>query len=78
MKSLEASPSITLGGMYWGPMPLPRGAVLMGCIFTGDRDFGEGGALLRLGSGAYVQGNAGAIRSLNQKAAEKAVRRATR
>ena len=50
--------------IYWGEMPLPKGAETLGTI---KRD-GEltAGALIRLATGIYVQGNAGAVRSLPQ------------
>ena len=74
MAPLEASQSLNLAGLYWGAMPLPEGAVMLGCIY---RNNGVGGALIRLQNGNYVQGNAGSIRSLDQKAAAEAARRAT-
>jgi hypothetical protein len=46
--------------IYWGPGPLPVGAVAEGVV---TRPTGERGALLRL-RGHYYQGNAGVIRSL--------------
>ena len=50
-----------LGKMYWGAMPLPQGAELLGTV---TRDTGEAGALIKMARGNTVQGNAGAIRSL--------------
>ena len=49
-------------GLYWGAMPLPSGAVCLGL----RRDLGDMGAVLLLSSGAYIQGNAGAIRVLDE------------
>ena len=56
----------TLGepSTYWGPGPLPAGAELCGIVTRNDTDVG---ALVRLASGEYVQGNAGATRSLPQR-----------
>jgi hypothetical protein len=48
--------------LYWGAMPLPVGAQCLGL----RRDLGDMGAVLLLASGAYVQGNAGAIRVLDE------------
>lgn len=50
--------------IYWGEMPLPKGAEALGTI---KRD-GEltAGVLIRLATGVYVQGNAGVVRSLPQ------------
>jgi len=54
--------------MYWGAMPLPAGAEALGIV---TRETGTG-ALIRLASGVYVQGNAGSIRSLPQDDVERA------
>jgi len=51
------------GLFLWGARPLPDGADLVGTV---ERD-GETGALIRLRTGWYVQGNAGSIRSLDQR-----------
>lgn len=56
--------------VYWGVMPLPAGAEGLGTV---TRETGETGALIRLASGNYVQGNAGGIRTLDQRAVEKAL-----
>ena len=48
-------------GLFWGASPLPAGAEPWGTV---TRDMGDTGALLRLPSGAWVQGNAGVVRSL--------------
>lgn len=55
--------------MYWGVMPLPEGAEAIGLV---RRDTGTG-ALIRLASGNYVQGNAGSIRTLPQREVEDAL-----
>lgn len=55
--------------LYWGVMPLPAGAEAFGLV---KRDTGTG-ALIRLASGNYVQGNAGGIRTLPQREVEKAL-----
>lgn len=49
--------------LYWGPGPLPAGAIALGTV---TRDGADTGALIQMRTGAYVQGNAGAIRSLPQ------------
>lgn len=49
--------------LYWGAMPLPDGGEGLGLV---KRSTGETGALIRLASGVYVQGNAGGIRNLPQ------------
>ena len=49
--------------LYWGPGPLPNGATAHGTV---TRDGDDTGALIRMPSGIYVQGNAGAIRNLPQ------------
>ena len=53
--------------LYWGVMPLPEGSEVVGIV---TRDTGTG-ALIRLASGKYVQGNAGSIRNLPQREAEE-------
>ena len=50
--------------LYWGPGPLPAGATAHGTVTRGEADTG---ALIRMPNGIYVQGNAGAIRSLPQR-----------
>ncbi|MDO3380434.1 hypothetical protein [Geoalkalibacter halelectricus] len=55
--------------LYWGAMPLPRGAEALGTVSTDD----GAGALLRLANGYYVQGNAGAIKVLDQGAVDRAL-----
>ena len=54
---------------YWGQMPLPAGAEALGTI---SRETGTG-ALIKLASGVYVQGNAGAVRTLPQAEVERAL-----
>lgn len=49
--------------LYWGIGPLPTGAEALGTV---QRETLETGALIRLVTGIYVQGNAGAIRTLDQ------------
>ena len=61
----KASPLI-----YWGASPLPAGAE---CCGTVTRDEYDTGALIRMGTGIYVQGNAGAIRSLPQRDVERSL-----
>ena len=56
--------------LYWGTMPLPANAEALGVV---TRTTGESGALIRLGTGVYVQGNAGAIRNLPQSEMQAAV-----
>jgi hypothetical protein len=53
---------------YWGAMPLPAGAEALGIV---TRETGTG-ALIRLASGVYVQGNAGGVRGLPQNDVERA------
>jgi hypothetical protein len=55
--------------LYWGIMPLPAGAKALGVV---TRKTGTG-ALLRLASGIYAQGNAGMIRTLPQRKVEEAL-----
>lgn len=55
--------------LYWGNGPLPNGAVAAGVV---KRSSGTG-ALIRLASGEYVQGNAGGIRTLPQQEVIKAL-----
>ena len=49
--------------LYWGYSPLPANAEAIGVV---QRDSLETGALIRLSTGIYVQGNATAIRTLDQ------------
>jgi len=60
--------------LYWGYTPLPAQAEALGTI---QRETLETGALIRLSTGIYVQGNAGAIRTLDQRAAKEAIERST-
>ena len=59
--------------ILWGQRPLPEGAVMVGLLFEEERM----GALLRLENGRYMIGRQGAMESLNQITADRAVRRAT-
>ena len=56
--------------LYWGDMPLPAGGEALGTV---TRDGYDTGALIRLASGQYVQGNAGAIRPLDSSAVDSAI-----
>lgn len=47
---------------YWGQMPLPMGSELVG----GYSDKSRAGALIRMKTGIYVCGNAGAISNIPQ------------
>jgi len=58
--------------LYWGYMPLPANAEVLGIV---QRETLETGALIRLGTGIYVQGNAGAIRTLPQREVDEALDR---
>ncbi len=49
------------GKLYWGAMPLPKNAELVGTV---TRDNSETGALIKMPTGKLVQGNAGVIRNL--------------
>lgn len=51
--------------LYWGARPLPERSKAVGTVV---RDNGESGALIEMATGLYVQGNAGALRSLPQRA----------
>lgn len=53
--------------LYWGVMPLPEGAEALGTVARETAT----GALIRLASGNYVQGNAGGIRTLPQAEVEQ-------
>mgnify|MGYP003594287507 CR=1 FL=1 len=56
--------------MYWGPSPLPLNSRVLGTV---TRDGFDTGALILVeATGLYVQGNAGAIRSLPQRAIQSA------
>jgi hypothetical protein len=58
--------------LYWGYIPLPANAEVVGVV---QRETLETGALIRLSTGVYVQGNAGAIRSLDQRQVSEALAR---
>ncbi len=57
---------------YWGTGALPTGAEILGTV---TRDEGGTGALIRLASGIYVQGNAQGFRTLDQRAVKDALAR---
>lgn len=54
--------------MFWGVGPLSIGAEAVGTISTRP---GQMGALIRLKSGTYVQGNAGVIKMVDQREVKK-------
>ena len=56
--------------LLWGPGPLPQGAEVLGRV---TRDDGADGVLLRMPTGLYRQGAAGALRSLPQREVEAAL-----
>lgn len=56
--------------LYWGYTPLPNGAKAYGTV---QRESLEAGALIRLATGVYVQGNARAIRTLDQSEVAAAI-----
>lgn len=58
--------------LYWGYTPLPAGAEALGTV---QRENLETGALIRLANGNYVQGNARAIRTLDQSEVQAAIAR---
>lgn len=58
--------------LYWGNAPLPTGAEGIGVVQTAN----DGGALIRLLSGTYVQGNYGGIKTLPQDKVAAAIRAA--
>jgi hypothetical protein len=60
--------------IYWGPAPLPVGAEALGTVTRGN---GEDGALLRLPTGAYAQGNAGVLCALDKRKVQAAIAAAT-
>lgn len=65
--------AVDLGGawrIWWGIAPLPAGAQAIGTI---TRNVGDTGALLRLPSGIYSQGNAGVLRTLDQRKVAAAI-----
>lgn len=58
--------------LYWGYTPLPSGAEAVGTV---QRESLETGALIRLATGIYVQGNARSIRTLDQNQVKAALER---
>ena len=68
--------AVDLGGawrIWWGNAPLPAGAQALGTI---ARD-SDTGALILLAAGNYSQGNAGALRALDQRKATAAIEAAS-
>ncbi len=57
---MKKTADIKTGRKYWGAMPLPPGAELLGAV---SRD-SQTGALIKMPTGLQVQGNAGVIRTL--------------
>ncbi len=53
---------LSMARLYWGVMPLPKGATLLG----GYSDNHRAGALIRLSKGMYICGNAGAVSNIIQ------------
>lgn len=60
--------------LYWGYAPLPADAEAIGIV---QRETLETGALIRLATGVYVQGNAGTIRTLDQRKVKEALERSS-
>lgn len=60
--------------LYWGYTPLPANAEAIGVV---QRETLETGALIRLSTGIYVQGNAGSIRTLPQRDVKEAIERSS-
>ena len=56
---MQIDNNIRAGRLYWGAMPLPQGAELIGAV---TRDNGEAGAAIAI-KGAIWQGNAGALKA---------------
>lgn len=58
--------------LYWGVMPLPKGATVLGIInvSVNGRTLRKG-ALLKLSRGLYVVGNAGGVSGLIQSKVEE-------
>ncbi len=68
--------TVDLGGawrLYWGNGPIPAGAQALGTV---TRGIGDTGALLCTGVGIYTQGNAGVLRSIEQRKVAAAIERA--
>lgn len=70
---IMADNNLRLADLFWGPGPLPTGAVILGNVY---RKPGIAGAIIRLPSGLYAQGNAGSLRSVNQTDIQRAIRQA--
>lgn len=58
--------------LYWGAMPLPKGATPKGTVHRPPWR----GALLMLKNGIFVQGNAGGIRTLPQREVQRLLKEA--
>lgn len=58
--------------VYWGYTSLPAGSEAIGTV---QRETLETGALIRLATGIYVQGNANVIRTLDQSEVKTALDR---
>jgi hypothetical protein len=56
--------------MFWGPSNLPKNAKFCGVV---QRKTGDSGALIVLQNGIFVQGNAGIIRTLDQRKVSKSL-----
>jgi hypothetical protein len=56
--------------LYWGNGPVPVDAEILGVV---TRDETDRGALIRMRTGIYVQGNAGSIRTLPQRETKIAI-----
>ncbi len=67
---VETTDDKNKGKLYWGAMPLPKNAEMVGTV---TRDNSETGALIKMPTGKLVQGNAGVIRSLPNKDSNKKV-----
>jgi len=60
---------------YWGNMPLPGGAAALGIVTVEGVSGTRTGALIKLSTGIYTQGNAGGYRTLPQAEVEQALRK---
>lgn len=65
--------AVDVGGawrIYWGNAPVPSGAEMLGTV---TRSPGDVGALARLPTGLYAQGNASVLRGLDQRKVQAAL-----
>jgi len=69
---IQVTNNLRLAGFFWGPQPLPYGAVMTGIVLRAP---GVSGALIRTRTGIYCQGNAGVLRALPQYETEQAKHR---